>query len=410
MKEQYHHFPRVAPCLLAIVVDYMGFGLVYPLITIMFSEGGTFGAYEGSALKEFLQGLAYLLHPLTMFFGACILGDLSDKYGRKSILLLALFGLFLSFLLMSGGIWSKSITLFLIGRACSGLFSGSQPLAQAAVADISTPETKKWNMSLITLANNVGLIFGPLVAGFFTETWFVEMAGFAVPFLFSALMALVTIIWLAKSFEETFVSRPEKHIGWLRPIHIFVEGFKDFHIRPLVLILLLFQVSVALFYQMIAIYLSKTYGYSSSLLGYFYGYVGFFFLIGITIVYPFFLKRHAIGRLIWMGLLGMGLSIILVGLIPMQFFIWLFAALFAVTNVFAWTSFLAYYSNQVSPQRQGWAMGIFAGVVAFSFMLTGWGTNLLPWVSGRAQVTIGGLISILAGFYFFCYLTLKENA
>lgn len=400
MKEQYKQFSRVAPCLLAIVVDYTGFGLVYPLVTAMFGKGGIFA---GEPMHNFFLGLAYLLYPLGMFFGACLLGDFSDKWGRKNILIISLAGMVCSFLLMGVGVTFSSLSLFLVGRAVSGLFAGSQPLAQAAVADISTPDDKKWNMGLISLANNVGLIFGPLVAGIFTTQGFIRSAGYIYPFLISAAFALIALIWTVVSFKETYNDRPEKRIGWLRPIEIVIEAFKSEDIRPLASILFLFQVGVALFYQMIAVYLSRVYDYPSDLLGYFYGFMGLFFVLGITLVYPVMLRLFQLHTIVWIGFFSMSLCIFLSAAIPAQWAIWLFSALYAITNIFVWTGFLTYYSNHIDDHHQGWAMGIFTGMVALSFMLAGWATNLLPWISSRALVSIGAIISAVAGVFFLFY-------
>ncbi|MFN0065515.1 MAG: MFS transporter [Chlamydiales bacterium] len=411
MKEQYVQLPRVAPCLLAIIVDYMGFGLIYPIVTAMFAHTQTtFPSIVSEHSRLFFQGLAYLLYPAAMFFGAAFLGDFSDKHGRKKILGVALFGIFLSFLCMGLGIFLKSITIFLIGRAASGLFAGSQPLAQAAVADISSPETKKWNMSLISLANNVGLIFGPLVAGILTAKWLMDWAGYLLPFIFSALFALFALLWLWKGFKETYENRPEKIIGWARPFEIFFEGIRNSSIRPLTIILFFFQLSVALFYQMLSIYLSETFHYSSSLLGYFYGFIGLFFIFSIVALYPLFLHRFSIQALIQIGFFSMSISILLAGLIPLQFFIWVFSACFAIANILIWTAFLSYYSNAIDKDRQGWGMGIFTSVVAFSFFVSGWATNILPWVSPRAQIIWAGLIGLLGAVLFIVHRYKVENS
>jgi len=400
MKGIYEKLPRVAPALLAIIVDYAGFGFVYPLVTAIFGDAGIFGHVLA---RHFYQGLAYLLYPLFMFFGASMLGDLSDKYGRKRILLLALGGIFICYLLMGFSLVVPSLSLFLVMRALSGLFAGCQPLAQAAVADISTHEDKKWNMALITLANNIGLIFGPLVVGFFTLSFFLEKGGYIYAFLFIALVTLIAFIWLFRVFNETYTTRSEKKIGFFRPVIIFVDAFRDRHLRPLVIILFCFQLSVAIFYQILAIYLASTYEFSSSELGFFYGFIGVFFILGVVAIYPFMLHRMTLPRLILYGFFGEGIMMFLAGAIPNLFFIFLFSALFAIFNIFAWTGFLSYYSERVDKDRQGWAMGVFTSMVAVGFMLAGWTTNLLPWAGARSQVTVSGLISVVTGFLFLFY-------
>jgi MFS transporter, DHA1 family, tetracycline resistance protein len=128
----------IAPCLLAITVDSLGFGLVYPILTMMF--GGAhrtlLGPGVSAAEADFLFGLGYMLYPAGMFFGASMLGDLSDRFGRKPVLIICMGGLSLATAMMAAGIELRSVALLLFGRFLSGLMAGSQPIAQAAVSDL----------------------------------------------------------------------------------------------------------------------------------------------------------------------------------------------------------------------------------------------------------------------------------
>jgi DHA1 family tetracycline resistance protein-like MFS transporter len=85
MSRTYVNFWRLAPCLFAIIVDYMGLGLVYPIVAEMFTEvpDSVFPNVQSATSRDFYMGLAYVLYPLFMFFGASFLGDLSDNFGRK---------------------------------------------------------------------------------------------------------------------------------------------------------------------------------------------------------------------------------------------------------------------------------------------------------------------------------------
>lgn len=401
-------FLRIAPCLLAIIVDYTGYGLVYPLVTAMFTgkSHAFFPATESTALINFYQGLAYLLYPLGMFLGASFLGDLSDKLGRKKVLSISIAAIGISLLLMSVSIAIKSIALFLIARATSGLLAGSQPIAQAAIADISTVEEKPRNMAFITLTNVIGLIIGPLIAGVFSESWFVKNIGFSAPFFVAALLALGSYLWIHFGFKETFTPKFEGKvkIDFTRPIKIFVEAFQDHKVRLLAIIILFFQLGVAFYYQNSAVFLSTAFNYSSSTIGYFYGYLGLCFTFGILVIYPLCLKYFKPEIVALIGFIGLAIFEIALSFVTIQWLFWVIIFIIAVFNMLAWTPMLSIFSDCVDETRQGWVMGIFSAMIAIGFIVAGFSSNLLTLVSASSVILIGGIFSLIAALLVIVYI------
>lgn len=403
MKSHYSNFWRLAPCLFAIIVDYMGLGLVYPVVTAMFTEvpDTVFPAITSVRSSDFYMGLAFVLYPLFMFFGASFLGDLSDSYGRKKVLLLTMVGIFISFILMSFGIYLHAISVFLIGRALSGLMAGSQPLCMAAIADLSTPATKAWNMSLVTLTNCVGLIFGPFVGGIFTSNYFLKVVGFSFPFLFAAFCALIGFFLLLLGFQETFVVTKKKSLSFSRPITIFIEAFKNKKILFLSAVVLLQMFGFMIFYQTVGVYLRELFHYSSSKLGFYYGYMGIFFALGVLVVIPYVLKRFKIEKIAAWGFFCSGLFALLSVAYQNEFYLWLTTIFFAIGNATGFTAIATIFSNSVSEKHQGWAMGVLAATLAISYVLSGFSTNLLPYFGSIGVIAIGGVAAIISGLIMY---------
>lgn len=399
-------FLRIAPCLLAIIVDYAGFGLVYPLVSAMFTETHVevFPYIHALALKNFYLSLAYLLYPLGMFFGASFLGDLSDAHGRKKVLELAMMGIFLSFMLMAFGVLFHLLSIFLLGRLLSGLMAGSQPLSQAAVADVSTSENKASNMSIVMLTNCVGVIFGPLIAGLFSSQLFIKEFGFSVPFFIAAFLALIAFFWILLGFKETYLHTEKAKIDWTRPLRIFVEALKKPNVRFLSLIVLLFQFGLALYYQMVAIYLIHQFGYTSFKVGIFYGFLGIFFAAGILWIFPYAIKNYSLPLIAFFGLFINGLMVAVTGLTPIEVLVWIWTIPLAIFNVIGYTSLLTIFSNSADPSRQGWIMGVFAACVAIAFILAGLSANLLPWLAAPWQLVMGGGVIVLSSLLTLRFL------
>lgn len=405
MDSRWSHFWRVAPALMAIIVDYMGYGLVYPLVTAMFTSVGgvVFPHIDSIHLRDLYLSLAYLLYPLGMFLGASVLGDLSDMWGRKKVILVALAGIFISFLLMSTGIIIKSIFVFLAGRLLSGLMAGSQPLAQAAIADISTPKTKAWNMALVTLVNCIGIILGPMIAGIFSETWFLTDVGYSPPFLVAAFLALIAFAWVYLKFKETYVVSGKKKIDWTRPVRIFIEAAQHKQVRLLLLITLLFQTAVGIYFQTLGIYFSSYFHYSSSLLGFFYAFLGASFVFSNLWVYPFALKHMKLEPIVIYGFLVLGVIESIVGFVTIDWVIWALVFVMACANIAAWTALITVVSNAVDATRQGWVMGVFSAMVAVGFIIAGLTSNVLPWIGSSGVIFAGGIIALLSCLFMVVY-------
>ena len=126
------------PLWLATFIDSLGFGLAYPILTLMFTSNThpLFRHDISEPGRYFLLGIGYLLFPAALFFGSSLMRDLAEKLGRKRILLLALLGLALGFILMGMGNALPNLFLLFLGRALTGFFAGVQPLVQPLFSTI----------------------------------------------------------------------------------------------------------------------------------------------------------------------------------------------------------------------------------------------------------------------------------
>jgi MFS family permease len=389
---------RIAPCLLAILVDALGFGLVYPILAMLFTGAHhrLLGSMASSGELDFIFGLAYMLYPAGMFFGASLLGDLSDHFGRKPTLLICVGGLAAAFAGMAMGVQLCNIWLLLGGRLLSGLMAGSQPIAQAAVSDLSSNAERAANMSLLTLALSVGIVAGPLMGGILSdrivELWF----SFATPLWTAAALASIGFVWLLFGFTDS--SLPSRApIDWLRPVRIFGEVWQRPNVRPLALAHLLFQCGFSLYYAMIPVQLSRRFAYDPAELGLFNGLIGAAFVTALIGVMPL-VSRNCSDRVMAIGGLGLnGLGVLLSGLPLPEWALWILAFGLGVGDMVAYTAILTLFSKSVPAERRGWAMGIATAVMAVAWALTGSAPNLLGEVSLGNLITGSGMCVLLAG-------------
>lgn len=391
----------IAPALFAIVIDSMGFGLVYPILTAIFTYDNAIIAHTSTALRHFYLGLGFLLYPLFMFFGASFMGDFSDIIGRKKVLILCMAGIAVSFFLMGLGTSFASISLLMIGRALSGLMAGSQPIAQAAIVDLSTEKQKALNMSVITLVLSLGLVIGPVIGGVFSDQAVSSFFHFSTPFYLSAVLALIACFWIALSFRETFYKKRELSIEWLRPIQVFVEAFYDRSIRAIALVFLLMQMGFSIYFQLILVLLDRKYGYTSWKLGIFNAFIGFSFGVGMLLIIRAALRFWKIEKISYVFLFLTAAMQILSSMVDSIILIWVLAFFVAAFDMVAYSAMLTNFSNAAIREKQGWAMGISGAVMAVSWALTGFTTNLISYVGIDGLIFWGGVLILISSILMF---------
>jgi len=145
-----------------ILVDVIGIGIILPIIPDLImqlpGEGTAMAIIYGMWLTTAFAGMQFLFSP--------VLGEISDKYGRRPILLIALLGLSIDYLIHA---WAPTITWLFLGRFLAGITGASFTVASAYIADVSTKENKAKNFGLIGAAFGLGFIIGPGIGGFFGE-------------------------------------------------------------------------------------------------------------------------------------------------------------------------------------------------------------------------------------------------
>ena len=135
---KHNKFMTLAPLFLVLVIDTMGAGIIFPILSPLFMtpSESILPLATSENMRQFWYGATLSSWAVLMFIGAPFLGDLSDRIGRKKVLVLCLLGDSLGFILSGFGIQKSLLSFIIIGRLVSGFFSGSQSIAQAVIADI----------------------------------------------------------------------------------------------------------------------------------------------------------------------------------------------------------------------------------------------------------------------------------
>lgn len=375
-----------------IIMDVMGVGMVLPLLpSLVVSTNSPFHG-EHSLL---LYGVILSLWSCGCFFGSPFLGTFSDKVGRKKILTISLTGNTLVYAITALAIFQKWFWLFMIMRFCSGFFSGSFEIAQAAVADKSSKEEKARNMSLIIFAFAIGSIFGPLLSTITLSL------GLIIPFFIASILSCINVFFLIIFFHETHV-RKEHHHNWLTLLTSFTFVFRDSRVRNLGIVFLLFQFAWGFYFQEIPLIMQQIYHFVPVQISKFFMLIGVGFAIVPLCLQKFMSRYFSLPKIAFLGLilsaLCISFAIILQAFVEVQ---WVVVLGFAIFESLAFGSLLALLSNQVSNEEQGKIMGCSGSLYAISFIVIGLSVGILSNVS----VWLPLILSVI--FFFTSGLTLR---
>lgn len=166
---------------ITVFIDLVSFGIVIPLLPFYAQNFGASGVVIGLLLSVFSL-MSFIFMPLW--------GRLSDRYGRRPILLITIGGSFIAYLLFST---SFSLWMLFLSRILAGISNANISVAQAYISDVTTVENRSKGMGMIGAAFGLGFIFGPLISGVFSTDYFGDMK-YALPGYIAAGLCLVNLI------------------------------------------------------------------------------------------------------------------------------------------------------------------------------------------------------------------------
>src|SRR5258706_4342859 len=170
---------------LIALVNMLGYGIVIPIL---------YGYSKRFGLSDFQNGLLFAIFSVCQFISTPIIGRLSDKYGRRPLLLISIIGTAASFFTMA---FAPNAWFLFLARALDGLTAGNIPVAFAVISDSTKPEERAKAFGLIGSAFSFGFIFGPAIAAFTVGF------GQGVPFIIAGIITVIAVILTAMYLPET---------------------------------------------------------------------------------------------------------------------------------------------------------------------------------------------------------------
>lgn len=272
-----------------IFIDLLGFGIVIPVLPF-YAEGTQFNATPRTV------GFLFASYSIMQLIFAPVLGRLSDKHGRRPILLISILGTGIGFLILG---YATTVWMLFVGRILDGISGGNISTAQAYIADITPKEERAKGMGLLGAAFGLGFIFGPAIGGILSR-W-----GTHVPFIFAAGLCFANAVLLFFTLPETVTPDHPARVSaaGARGVRRLIRSLTEPRLGFVLTIYFLFVVAFSIMATAFSLYTMFRFGYDAQQTGYLFAYVGFIAVIIQGVLIGRLVKRFGELPLILVGAL-----------------------------------------------------------------------------------------------------------
>lgn len=345
---------------MTVFLDAVGFGIIFPVMPDLMRRFATDTASIALYTGYFLACFAVM-----QFLASPALGTLSDRYGRRPVLLVSLIGGALDYLAMA---FAPSLAFLFAGRMVSGITSANATVASAYVADISTDADRSFNFSMIGVAGAAGMVTGPVLGGLLGDqsAWL----GASTPFVAAAILTAINFLIGVFVLPESLTRENRRELQWqsLNPFPAMLRAFGRPELTLILLSLALYEFAEQVNGASWALYNQLKFGWSTTEIGASFAFVGIWF--GINSAWA---SRYLIPRF---GELRVARALLL--LFSMTLFGFCFATrtwMMYVTIIFFTLSSVALPAifslvTRITPaDRQGEIQGVLSSIRSFSLII-----------------------------------------
>jgi MFS transporter, DHA1 family, tetracycline resistance protein len=388
--------PAIVFIFITILIDVLGIGIIIPVLPKILLELTGKGLSEASQLSGYLMAS----YAVMQFIFSPIIGGLSDKFGRRPVILASLFGFFLDYMIL---VYAPTMAWLFVGRILAGITGASFTTATAYIADISNDENRSKNFGMVGAAFGLGFIIGPTIGGILGGY------GSRVPFMFAAGLTLVNALYGYFVLPESLSKGNRREFDWKRanPIGSLKNLGRYPALLGLVGALFCLQIAGQTHPSTWSYFTMKEFGWNSDQVGYSLGFVGLMVAIvqgGLNrIINPKIGDRNSV----IVGLLFYGAGFILFSLATKGWMMYAFMIPFGLGGI-AGPSLQSLITKQVAPNEQGELQG---GITSLQSLTTIIGplvaSNLFSYYSdGKDHFQFPGAAFFMAGILTFLALAI----
>jgi DHA1 family tetracycline resistance protein-like MFS transporter len=252
----------VLPLYVVVFIGFVGYSLMITVFTplLLGDGGGLVSADSSTSARTLVLGGLLALYPLAQFFGAPVLGSLSDRFGRRPVLLASLLASACFYGLMALALHLHSLALLAVASLLAGLAEANIAIAQSAVADIAPAAARSRLFGYVYLSSSLAYVVGPLIGGKLADPGVVSWFAAPIPFLAVAALLVATLVLTAARFRETHTPDRSAPLGVGVAIRNVGAAFARGGLRPVFAANFVLYLAIFGFFRVYPMYLVDHFG------------------------------------------------------------------------------------------------------------------------------------------------------
>lgn len=373
-----------------IFLDVLGYSMMIPVLPLVLLAPNSSSYILPSAINPsqaiLIYGLLLGIFPIFSFYFAPILGQLSDKFGRRKILVITLAGTAFSYLLLAIGIANKSLFLMFLSRMIGGIFGGNIAVANTVIGDISSPRNKSRNFGWSVAGYGLGVILGSYLGGQLSNPFLVSWFNPTTPFFAAAAVTFINFVFAFFNLTET-----NEHIDASKKIDTHSVIQKTFRaittkssFQNILLISFLFQCSFSFITRFASPYFVNKLNWSAADNGNFFGYVGIWVAITQIIIIGQVSKYFSATKTLKATLFITAFSIISLFIPDSTLGLYFVVPIFAIASSIAMTNIFSLVTETSESSNQGEIIGLNSGLQSLAQALPPIFSGILSFGAGQA--------------------------
>jgi DHA1 family tetracycline resistance protein-like MFS transporter len=386
------------PVYTVIFVGFVGYSLMITVFTplILYAHAGVIPLDTPPARRPVLLGLLLSAYPLGQFFGSPVLGALSDRFGRKPILLVSLAVTTACYALLAAALTIGSFALLAATSLLAGLSEANVAIAQSAIADVTTADTRNRLFGYIYLSASLAYVVGPLAGGKLADPTLAPWFTYATPFWAVFGLLVATLPWTAIAFRETRTARRGEPVRYGVAFTNLLQVFTNRRLRRLYAVNFLVYLAIYGFFRCYPMYLVDEFRLDVSRVSEFIAWVAVPIVIANLWLTGFIGRRIAVPHVLIGSAVLTGLMMIGITIPPQLASLWVTLFLTGLALAVCLPAAAAMISISVSPEEQGRAMGNNQSLQVGAEALSGLIGGALAAVMMKLPLVVLGIVAIVA--------------